>query len=363
MVRVPEHFRIHGTPNLSDPMNALPSNRWMPLLVGGLSLVVAGCHESKPGVAASNLPPARVRLGEVRLAPYVAVEEVMGTVRARRKTVVEAKVTGRISALDVRLGQSVRAGDLLIQLDAPELVARVDQARVVLDQAGRERDRFQGLLQQRTVTAQEFELVDSRWRVAKAGMAEAETLLGYTRVTAAFDGVVSRKVAELGDLATPGRPLLELEVPGDLRLEADVGEALLSRIRTHQVLGVRLAGKPDLEGRVAEIAPSADAGTRTFLVKVDLPPLEGVHSGQFGRLGIPVAESSILSVPQAALIRRGQLEFVVVGVDGQAQLRLVRTGRALGDRVEILSGLEGGEKVVLEAPASVIEGQGLEVAP
>lgn len=297
------------------------------------------------------------------MAPYVAVEEVMGTVRARRKTVVEAKVTGRISVLDVRLGQSVRAGDLLIQLEAPELVARVDQAKVVLDQAARERERFQGLLQQRTVTPQEFELVDSRWRVAKAGLAEAETLLGYTRVTAAFDGVVSRKVAEVGDLATPGRPLLELEVPGDLRLEADVGEALLSGIRTNHVLKVRLAGKPDLEGRVSEIAPAADAGTRTFLIKVDLPPLEGVHSGQFGRLGIPVAESSILSVPAAALIRRGQLEFVVVGVEGRARLRLVRTGRVLGDRVEIISGLEGGEKIVLEAPTSVADGQGLEVTP
>lgn len=332
------------------------------MIAAGLLLGAAGCHEPKPAIPASNLPPARVRLGEVRPEPYVAMEEVMGTVRARRKTVVEAKVTGRISGMDLRLGQSVRAGDLLIQLDAPELVARVDQAKVVLDQAARERDRFQGLLQQRTVTPQEFELVDSRWRVAKAGLAEAETLLGYTRVTAAFDGVVSRKVAEVGDLATPGRPLLEIEVPGDLRLEADVGEALLSRIRTNQVLGVRLAGKPDLEGRVAEIAPAADAGTRTFLVKVDLPPLEGVHSGQFGRLGIPVAESMILRVPAAALIRRGQLEFVVVGVDGRAQLRLVRTGRILGDQVEIISGLEGGEKVVLEAPASVVDGQGLEVA-
>jgi RND family efflux transporter MFP subunit len=329
------------------------------VLLGG-----AGCHSKDPQpLPAAELPAARVSVVPVEARPHASVEEVVGTIRARRRTLLEAKVSGRIVSLESRLGHAVKAGETLVQLDASELVARVEQARVVLEQATRERDRFQGLLAQRTVSPQEFETVESRWKVAKAGLSEAETLLGYLKVVAPFDAVVSRKLAEVGDLATPGRPLLELEVPGELRLEADVGEALIDRIRVGQVLTVRTGADSRLQGTVAEIAPAADAGTRTFLVKVDLPSGTTVRSGAFGRLGVPLSETMVMRVPPSAVMRRGQLEYVMVESSGKAQLRLVRTGRVLGDGVELISGVENGERVVLTGLRELVEGQRLEVAP
>lgn len=329
------------------------------VLLGG-----AGCDSrDERGAVAAELPAARVSVVPVDARPFASVEEVVGTIRARRRTLLEAKVSGRIVSLESRLGHAVKAGETLVQLDASELVARVEQARVLVEQATRERDRFQGLLAERTVSPQEFETVESRWKVAKAGLSEAETLLGYLKVVAPFDAVVSRKLAEVGDLATPGRALLELEVPGELRLEADVGEALIDRIQVGQVLTVRTGSESRLQGTVAEMAPAADAGTRTFLVKVDLPPGTSVRSGAFGRLGVPLSETMVMRVPPSAVLRRGQLEYVMVESSGKAQLRLVRTGRVLGDGVELVSGVENGERVVVTGLRGIVEGQRLEVVP
>jgi RND family efflux transporter MFP subunit len=342
------------------------NDAWVGVVAAAVAVLLggAGCHSKEErAVAPVELPVARVSVVPVDARPFASVEEVVGTIRARRRTVLEAKVSGRIVSLESRLGHAVKAGETLVQLDASELVARVEQARVVLEQATRERDRFQGLLAQRTVSPQEFETVESRWKVAKAGLSEAETLLGYLKVVAPFDAVVSRKLAEVGDLATPGRPLLELEVPGELRLEADVGEALIDRIRVGQVLTVRTGTDNRLQGTVAEIAPAADAGTRTFLVKVDLPVGTAVRSGAFGRLGVPLSETLVMRVPPSAVLRRGQLEYVMVENSGKAQLRLVRTGRVLGDGVELISGVENGERVVVTGLRELVEGQRLEVAP
>jgi RND family efflux transporter MFP subunit len=334
---------------------------WVAL--GSVACLALGCRPVPSQVPVVARPAARVTLQTVEWTPYAGTEEVVGTVRAQRRTVVEAKVMGRIVSLESRLGHGVQTGDLLVQLEAPELSARRDQARVVLEQAARERDRFQGLVQQKTVSPQEFDVVESRWRVAKAGLAEAETLLGYTRVVAPFDAAVSRKLAEVGDLATPGRPLLELEVPGELRLEADVGEGLIERLQVQQSVSVRVGRDLVLTGKVAEIAPAADPVSRTFLVKVDMPNTAGVRSGQFGRLAVPLGASPILRVPTTAVLRRGQLEYVLVAVEGTARLRLVRTGRVLGDAVELISGMEPAERVVVGGVASVVDGQKLEVTP
>ncbi len=338
-----------------------PLPRWLAIVCAvcfGL-----GCRPDPVPTPGAFLSPARVTVQTVEWTPYVGTEEVVGTVRAQRRTVVESKVMGRIVSLESRLGQAVRTGDLLVQLEAPELLARREQARVVLEQSARERDRFQGLVQQKTVSPQEFDVVESRWRVATAALAEAETMLGYARVVAPFDAAVSRKLAEVGDLATPGRPLLELEVPGELRLEADVGEALIERLQPQQTVSVRVGRDTVLTGKIAEIAPAADPVSRTFLVKVDLTNPAGVRSGQFGRLAVPLGASPILRVPTTAVLRRGQLEFVMIAVEGTARLRLARTGRVLGDAVELISGVEPGERVVVGGVASVVDGQKLEVTP
>src|SRR5262249_4773757 len=142
-------------------------------------------------------------------------------------------------------------------------------------------------------------------------------------------------------------PLLELEDPSALRLEADVPEALIERIKLGERYSIHVASLTNnLEGVSSEITPVADPASRTFLVKFDLLAFEGVRVGQFGRVLVPVGAGAALRVPGSAVVQRGQMELVFVVVGGQAQLRLVRTGKRIENEIEVVSGLSANEQVV-----------------
>jgi RND family efflux transporter MFP subunit len=258
-------------------------------------------------------------------------------------------------------GSMVKAGDLLAQLDVQEIQAKVDQARAMLDQAKRDFDRQKQLITSNATTRQEFDAADARVKIGTGAVSEAETMMSYAKVTAPFDGVVTRKLADVGDLAMPGKPLLEIEAPTSLRFEADLPEAILDRVKLGAKMPVRLTKV--IEGTVSEISPVADPVSRTFNVKLDLPPTEGLRTGQFGRVSVPVAEVKLLLVPQSAVLKRGQMELVFVAKDGQAALRLVKTGKGLEDRVEVLSGLEEGEQIIVSETAQLTDGQPVTIQP
>ena len=327
------------------------------------ALLLSGCgkHHSE-AAPEQKLPTAGVRVQTVASLKRTATEEVVGTVRPRLSASLSAKVSGAISQMLVMPGQSVKAGQLLVVIDAREVQARLDQALAVREQTGKEIERFKKLLAQNAVTQQEFDGVQSRFRVAEATVKEAEAMLGYTKVIAPFDGIVIAKRADVGDLAAPGKPLLELEDPTALRLEADVPEALLDRIKLNDKLGVLVpSASLSLEATVSEISPAADPVSRTSRVKLDLPAVQGLRSGQFGRVAVPVAEVIALRVPASAVVVRGQMEIGFVLVNQQAQLRLVKTGKHLGQEVEIVSGLNSGEELVVEGATQLLDGQPVEV--
>jgi RND family efflux transporter MFP subunit len=177
--------------------------------------------------------------------------------------------------------------------------------------------------------------------------------------------VVTKKWAEAGDQASPGKPLIDIEDPTVLQLEADVPEAIAARIQQDARLAVRVDSfKGDLAGTVKEIAPIADPASRTFRVKLDLPSLpnqsatpHSVMPGQFARLVVPIGERSSVRVPATAVVQRGQMEIVFVVTNQRAQLHLVKTGIRVGDEVEILAGLEAGNSVVLDGAARLVDGQ------
>lgn len=332
------------------------------LLLAGLAALLNGCGEkpAPPAGAGPSLPPAAVRLQKIEAVSQPALEEVVGTVLPRLQAVLEAKVSGRITRLSAALGQSVKQGDVLVELATLEIQARLDQARAALRQAELDLNRTTRLHKQSAATQAELDAAQTRHQVAQAAVAEAEALAGYGRIAAPFDGVVARKLADEGDLAMPGKPLLELEGRAGLRLVADVPGLLAPRIRPAAELAVRVDAIPEpLTGTVAEIAPAADPASRTVRVKVDLPAAPGLRAGQFGRLAVPVSETTVLLVPPAARVRRGQLEILFVAADGKARMRLVRSGKQTPQGLEILSGLAPGETVVVEGAATLREGQPL----
>lgn len=335
------------------------------LFIIPLACVQAGCGGNKETSGKATDPPVvAVKTQSVISAPHMATEEVVGTVRSKLRAAVEAKVSGRVLEYTAVPGQMVKAGDLLATLDARETQAKLDQAKAMLDNARREFDRQQKLIATNATTRRDFDSAQARVEVSEAVVTEAETMMSHARVTAPFDGVITRKLADVGDLAMPGKPLLEIEAPTDLRFEAGLPEALLGNVKLGDRMKVMIAsaGGP-LEAVVSEIAPVADAASRTFQVKLDLPPAAGLRTGQFGRVSVPVAEVMLLLVPQAAVIKRGQMEMVFVVRDGKAALRLVKTGKTLDGQVEVLSGLEEGEVIVTDDPTRLADGQSVTLQP
>jgi RND family efflux transporter MFP subunit len=333
--------------------------------MGLLALVAAGCgkHEEDEALAA-KAPAVPVVVAEVAVLPLWDEEEVVGNVEAAQRAVLSAKVTGVIDSLKVAPGARVVRGEVLATIDAREIRARLDSAVAAQDQAKKDFARIERLLQSGSSTRQEFEAAMTRLRTADAGLVEARTMLQYTEIAAPFDGVVTRKLVEVGDLATPGKALLEMENSSLLRFECQIPEALVDRVQIGEELAVAIdAAGAALTGKVSEIAPSASAGSRTFLVKLDLPPAEKLRAGQFGRVSVPVRERPAVLVADGAVVRRGQIESVFVIEEGVARLRLVKTGRRHNGQVEIISGLSGGEKVASKDAHLLNDGAAVEVAP
>ena len=339
----------------------------VPLLGLFLSALIAfstGCGKKhEPQAAASEtLPPATVRVQKIDTVKQPAVEEVVGTVQPKLQATMEAKISGRIERLPVTLGQSVKQGDVLVELATQEIQAKLDQANAAFRQAELEFNRTSNLRKQSAATQAEFDAVQARYSVTKGAVAEAEALSSYAKILAPFDGVIARKLADEGDLAMPGKPLLELEGRSGLRLVADVPTLLAGRVLPGAKLAVRVDTDADATtGTVAEISPAADPASRTVRVKVDLPGTANVRSGQFGRIAVPLNEAAFLFVPPRALVRRGQLEILFVANEGKAQMRLVRTGKQTAQGIEILAGLASGETVVVEGAANLRDGQPLQV--
>ncbi|MCX6966178.1 MAG: efflux RND transporter periplasmic adaptor subunit [Verrucomicrobia bacterium] len=332
------------------------------LLLGAALALFLGACSKKPHTAVqeNELPPAMVRVQTVEARPHVATEEVTGSVRAKLHSVIEAKSTGRIEQFLVAPGQRVKQGEVLVKLDVREIQAKLDQARAVRDQSENNLKRYTALLANKVTPQAEFDNVQSANRVAKAALAEAETNLGYMTITAPFDGVITRKSADVGDLATPGKALLEIQDPASLRFEADVPEGIIGSAEAGAGMTVR-TGTLEMTGTVSEIAPVADAQSRTFLVKLDLPQTPGLRTGQFGRVAVPVSQTSVLRIPVSAVVQRGQMEIVFVIQNGRAQLRLVKTGKRFGNEVELVSGIEAKEVVAVDNAAKLADGQRVEV--
>src|SRR5436190_13997648 len=202
------------------------------------ALAPVACHSKKQNTSES-LPPIAVRTVMVESKARPSSEEVVGTVRAKLRAALEPKVSARIEALLVAPGQMVKTGDLLAQLDAREIQAKLDQALALREQATRDLARARDLLGKKITTQAEFDSVLARERVAAGSVKETESMLGYTKLVAPFDGIVTRKLADVGDLAAPGKPIIEMEDPSALRFEADVPEALIDHLKLGAKLSVR----------------------------------------------------------------------------------------------------------------------------
>lgn len=316
-------------------------------------------------LAASPLAGADDALPTWRVAPRpvavgVAAEAV---VEAVTQATVAAQVAGRVVEVRVDAGQAVQRGQVLMRIDAREAAEAAQAAASRLAVARTEYERSGRLRAQNFISQAALDRVRAEFDSAQAEAAQSGVGLGHATVTAPIAGLVARRHAELGEMASPGRPLLSLYDPAGLRVVAAVPQQRLAEVRAARAAVVEF---PELGRRVEApsfvVLPGADAATHVSQVRVNLPAGEGVAPGMAARVTFVAGDAERLAVPAAALVRRGELTavYVVDPAHSAPVLRRVRVGETFADGstagglVEILAGLAVGERIALDPAQATI---------
>jgi RND family efflux transporter MFP subunit len=365
-------------------------------------LLISGCGglQDRP-----TQPPASVqgiRVETARLDKVPDEIEAPGTVVAFQTAEIAARVPGTVTRVPVREGDRVQAGQLLLRLDDREMAARSQAAQTALqetsaaveeanraiasaqaqaDIAKKTYDRFVFLRDQKSVSPQEFDEVETKQKVAQEGLAVAQARLqqaeaarsraesearaagavaSYTAIAAPFTGVVARRMVDAGTQVSPGVPLLVFEDDSKYRFDLFLDAAAAPLLKRGGLVRVELDALParSFKGKVSEQEAGADAATHTVRAKVDLPHEPGIRSGLFGHAWIARAVRTALLVPGTAVRERGQLRgMFVLDSQGIAGWRLVTVGQTRGEKIEILSGLGEGERYAVNPGTETLDGK------
>ncbi len=367
-----------------------------------------GCGDGiEPGhTPAGELPTVSASVETAKLQTQPFMYEAVGTITARTASTLSGKLMGTVAEVRVGEGAVVKEGDILVVLDQRQVSAQYEQARAALAEARQAEasarsaraaakagadlarttyERYVQLLKENSVSRQEFDEVAARHRQAEATLAQttsmfeaagdrvqqAQAMLESARVSrkdavvrAPYGGRITAKMIDVGDLASPGTPFFTIEKEGVFCADLVLPEDHIESVRLDQQVAVKIPalGQVRLTGQIGRIVPSADRRSRSFLVKVALPEDPRIRSGMFARVLIPVGKSGMIQIPDTAPVRRGQLTGIfLVDPEGRAVFRLIRTGKRLGDRIEVLSGLHEGDRYVIAPPPDLVDGAKVEV--
>jgi len=332
------------------------------LLLLYLQGVIGGGKIEKEAPHGLELPE---NLEIMRVAKAKVGEDLgfVGTICSKTKATISSKVVARIEKIYVKSGDKVKKGDILIKLEDKDMRAKLQQAVAALDaarsnlgQAEADYRRYKNLFEDRTITQQEFERAETGYKTAKAQLNQAENakketeaFLNYTIIRAPFSGLIVKKHAEEGDMASPGRPLLFMYDPADIWFESQVpsSQSHLLAIGLNAKVTIN-AVKEEFEGSIVEIVPAVDPGSRTVTVRIDIPKDKRLKCGMYGSFDIASGETVTILIPRRAIVRVGQLDSVYVVANGELELRNISIGKEYGDKIEVLSGLSEGEEIVLD---------------
>ncbi|WP_228720692.1 efflux RND transporter periplasmic adaptor subunit [Nitrogeniibacter mangrovi] len=307
-----------------------------------------------------------VATAPVERAPVASQHVAEGVVEAVTSATVAAQVQGRILATPVDAGDTVRRGQVLMRVDAAEAnqsvaaaVANVARAQAAYANARAEWERTQALFNQKFVSQAHVDQAQAALRAAEASLKAAQAGRGqavvardFTTITAPFDGIVAVRHVDAGDMAQPGRALIDVYAPGAMRVVAQVPLSVIGRAGNGQ-LRAQLE-VPALNLKVAAervtVLPAADPRTFTVEVRATVPAAtKGLVPGQFARMHLFVGESARVTIPASAVLRRGEITAVYVKTGDGFHLRQIRPGESVADgRIEVLAGLKDGEQVALD---------------
>lgn len=315
-----------------------------------------------PGYAMAALPFATT---EVTYRPVDAGYAAEAMVEAGRESTLAAQIAGRVLELRVDAGDVVRSGQLLVRIDDSEArnsiasnQAQVSQAQAGLVNAQAQYERSKQLVARKFMSPSsldkaqaDFQAAQAQVAAARAAVAQSSTSRGFSTISAPFGGVVSARLAQVGEMASLGRPLLTMFDPATLRVVASVPQEKLAEVRRSARASIEFPEQGKwIEATAVTVLPSADAKTHVTQVRIELPKaIAGIYPGLFARVHFAVGSDKKLLVPAAAIVRRSEVSAVYVVAGERVQLRQIRLGEAAsGDQVEVLAGLEAGERLALE---------------
>ncbi len=278
-------------------------------------------------------------------------------VEAVQQTTVGAQIAGRVIEVRADAGQRVTKGEVLMRIDAREAAEAARAANAQYANARLNYERTKSLVAQKFMSAAALDKARADYDAAAANRAAAGASESHAVIVAPLTGVVARRHAELGDMATPGKPLFTLYEPGGLRVTASIPQYRLNDMRGVKTARVEF---PELgkwvDATAVLLLPTADTATHVSQVRVSLPPLPEATPGMFARVHFVLGEAAKLTVPAAAVVRRGEVAAVyVLGADKRLSLRQLRLGDAVGaGEIEVLAGLTAGDKVVTDPVKAAI---------
>lgn len=350
--------------------------------VGWILLFLAGVFSPKVPMddpaSISRPVPAGAQIAEVQLLRRPRYESAVGSIEPVHRSSIAAKILAKVLEVNVSAGQLVTVGEVLVRLSDDDLRSRLQQAQAALDsaqarlaQARSDFQRANRLIQGNAISRAEYESLATAVRTSEAeverasrAIDESKVFLDYATINAPFDGIVVDKQVQAGDTVSPGQTLLTIYDPNQMQLVANVRESLAMKLKVGQEVAAKLESLDhQCLATVSEVVPQADIGSRSFQVKVTGPCPPGIYSGMFGRILLPLEEEQIVTIPSSAVRRVGQLTFVDCVVRERLSRRHVQIGRSFEGDVEVLSGLQAGERVLLAAAPEASPAAGSEVSP
>ena len=346
-------------------------------------LTVTGCHHEQT-IQADQAAPIAAKVIVVSTSVAKSIQSLEGVVAARQQANLSSQVLAPVASVAVKEGDRVHKGQVVIRLASAPLRAMVDQSRAQLLAASQQQDaaqsqkalaaatyeRYAALDKQHAVTPYEFDQVKTKLAVAsaashasgaqvtaaEAAVRGAEAANDYSAIRAPFNGIVTRKFIDAGGMASPGIPLLQIEDASGYEVDLQVNEADLNAFHSGGTVQVIVNGEATaVLGRVAEVVPSGDTAAHSFTVKIGLPQGQKVYSGMSAHVFLPGPEQSMTEVPSGAVRRRGQLDSVLaLDSNSIAQIRYVSLGQPEGSRIQVISGLGPGDRILAQPDDSMI---------
>ncbi len=336
-------------------------------------LTACGGKES----ARESRPPVLIHTQTASEVLLPSPEVFVGNIQSRQTITISTKMMGRIQRIFVKEGATVKKGQLLVRVDDSEARSAWEQAKaglgaadVAVRNAERDHERFKALYAEKAATKHRLEQVElglaqakaQRARV-KANLRMAGSLLTYGTIRAPYQGIITRKWMDAGNLAYPGAPILTLENPGDLEISVNVPEGIARLLAVGQEATVNAASlAKTLKVTIKAVVAAANPMSRTSIVKLALPNNDGLRPGQFARVHFNALAAKTLVVPVSAIVTQGQMNGVFVVGGRIAALRWIETGERTSRYVQVVSGLLAGDLVVAPVPPGLKDGSPIEVA-